>query len=126
MLSHIIRKRYVFSLDGCADHVELPTVDKRTKAICLTNMAQCHIKIEEFGKGRSDMEIDSKEPQYKMPRMHSKRIRPFTKFLLVAAARLTQGLLSSGDGQHGNSETQISSEGFSNHGQSSTWEQGRT
>jgi len=32
-----------------ANGIGLPNVDKRTKAICLTNMAQCHIKLEEFG-----------------------------------------------------------------------------
>ena len=28
---------------------ESATVDKRTLAICLTNRAQCHIRLEEFG-----------------------------------------------------------------------------
>jgi hypothetical protein len=28
---------------------ESRTVDKRTLAICLTNRAQCHIRLEEFG-----------------------------------------------------------------------------
>lgn len=28
---------------------ESSTVDKRTLAICLTNRAQCHIRLEEFG-----------------------------------------------------------------------------
>ena len=31
------------------DVLESPTVDKRTLAICLTNRAQCHIRLEEFG-----------------------------------------------------------------------------
>jgi|SRR5271170_1324221 len=29
--------------------VESHSVDKRTVAICLTNRAQCHIRVEEFG-----------------------------------------------------------------------------
>jgi hypothetical protein len=29
--------------------LETASVDKRTLAICLTNRAQCHIRIEEFG-----------------------------------------------------------------------------
>jgi len=29
--------------------VESEGIDKRTLAICLTNRAQCHIKLEEFG-----------------------------------------------------------------------------
>ena len=29
--------------------IEITSVDKRTLAICLTNRAQCHIRVEEFG-----------------------------------------------------------------------------
>lgn len=29
--------------------VETESVDKRTLAVCLTNRAQCHIRLEEFG-----------------------------------------------------------------------------
>jgi hypothetical protein len=29
--------------------LETASIDSRTLAICLTNRAQCHIKIEEFG-----------------------------------------------------------------------------
>jgi len=50
MRSHITRKPYVSMLNENFPYdLELPNVDKRTKAICLTNMAQCHIKMEEFG-----------------------------------------------------------------------------
>lgn len=33
----------------CLRLTESDTVDKRTLAICLTNRAQCHIRLEEFG-----------------------------------------------------------------------------
>ena len=33
----------------CLPSTESQTVDKRTLAICLTNRAQCHIRLEEFG-----------------------------------------------------------------------------
>jgi hypothetical protein len=33
----------------CLPFTESQTVDKRTLAICLTNRAQCHIRLEEFG-----------------------------------------------------------------------------
>lgn len=29
--------------------LETESVDKRTLAVCLTNRAQCHIRLEEFG-----------------------------------------------------------------------------
>jgi len=35
--------------------LETPSVDKRTLAICLTNRAQCHIRLEEFGTGFSTL-----------------------------------------------------------------------
>jgi serine/threonine-protein phosphatase 5 len=41
-------------LTSSFDKVETPSVDKRTLAICLTNRAQCHIKIEEFGTAIED------------------------------------------------------------------------
>ena len=48
-IEHYSKAIGIVSLAFVLTSLETASVDKRTLAICLTNRAQCHIRLEEFG-----------------------------------------------------------------------------